>query len=466
MKKRSLVCGLIPALTLGICSTSFAETAPEAAPVAVAPVATADAGTTAESIKELREKLEAKLQSTKELKARLNAKIDDLDKRIMTEQRKHWTPKFQVWGYSRLRYEKHRFEGFKPVDNSYIRLNLYGTYHIDDNWMIRNETEFDDNLTHNQGPYAGGSGNDGKQWSRRILQLFAEGNVGQVNVRVGRFFLESPYKFSFDEKVDGVSLRWGKNVKWGRAEFTASAGNYYGPLSYGEPKAPSPMMMDNTDWCTDPNRPYWGNLRYGDEGQRNKVLSFMGKVPVAKNTNMVAHYAMASHRDNPGYTRKSLALGFDTDVTRELKLRMATNKSNSNTLNRSYYASLQYKQAEPAIPGSFDIYIKKYLMRGHSGVSKWFMDDLPMGATDFTDRINEDNNLGYNDDTKYQFKDAYGAGEFNGITIGAEFVPVRSTKLKIEYTFGKMGLFSWRTGELTGKKQNYNNITAQWELFF
>lgn len=449
MKKKSLVCGLVSALTLGICSTSFAESLPEAAPDTVAPVSAVETTTDAESLEDLRARLEAKLQSTKELKARLNAKIEELDKRIMTEQRKQWTPKVQMWGYTRLRHDRFNYGDYKSVDNNYIRLNLYSTYHIDDNWKIRNETEFDNNLTHNGGAYGPESSyyyrDGGKQYSRRILQLFAEGRIGEVDVKAGRYFLESPYKFTIDEKVDGIQLKWGKHVKWGDANISLSAGNIYSRSTFGDPD-----LNDN-----------FPNYRYGDEAQRHKLIAVMGKLPIAKNTNMVATFANLKHRDQGDFSRNTFAIGFDTQLARELTFRVATSKSNSKTLNRSHYMSLQYKQAEPAIPGSYGVYVKKYLMRGHGGVSKWFMDDLSNGPSDFTDRIREEN-PGAPDPAG----DGNHAGEFNGFAVGVEFVPVRSTKLKLEYIFGDYGLFNWKTGDLTGKKQSHSNFVAQWELYF
>ena len=38
------------------------------------------------------------------------------------------------------------------------------------------------------------------------------------------------------------------------------------------------------------------------------------------------------------------------------------------------------------------------------------------------------------------------AGEFNGLRIGADFVPVRNTRLLLHYTFGKLGIFDPGTG--------------------
>lgn len=94
------------------------------------------------------------------------------------------------------------------------------------------------------------------------------------------------------------------------------------------------------------------------------------------------------------------------------------------------------------MPGSFDIYVKKYLQRGHTGMTNWFNDDIqdPTTSDYYDDLANQ--NAGVN------LWNVYRSGEFNGLRIGADFVPVRNTKLLLYYTYGKLGLFNPPTGRL------------------
>lgn len=455
MKKNSLVYGLLPALTLGVCSTGFAQALPETAAPTAAEVQAAQesaVGTAAvepmtdeQAIEELRTKLAAKIQSTRELKKRLTEKLDTLDDRIIKAEKNSWEPRVQVWGYGRLRHDAHSFDGLKTVDDNYMRLNLFTTYRIDKGWTIRNETEFDNDLTFNTGAYEGEASYDhdrgGKRYARNILQLYAEGRVGEVDVKLGRYFGESPYKFTFDEKVDGIQLKWGKQMRWGRANLTLNAGNIFSKTFVADP--------DNTINRSD----------VGGDG-KVKLFSLMGQLPVMKNTNLVSHYGKIIHRENNDMTRSTFALGFDTKITPELTFYAATAKSDAANLNRSHFMQLKYKEANPAVPGSYGFYAKKYLHRGHTGLSKWFMDDLASGATDFTTRVAKENNL-----SEDYVKNNFRAGEFNGLLLGAEFVPTRNTKLKMEYTFGNLGLIN-DMGESTGKKQRYNMFSAQMEFYF
>ena len=77
----------------------------------------------------------------------------------------------------------------------------------------------------------------------------------------------------------------------------------------------------------------------------------------------------------------------------------------------------------------------------------------------------------YHDDLKNQnagvnLWDMYRSGEFNGLRIGADFVPVRNTKLLLYYTYGKLGIFDPPTGALTGVRKNCSFFRTQWEVYF
>ncbi len=443
MKKKLLSLSLVSALVL---STGAAAGAQPAVPTAAAaPAGTADDSAepvTQESLQALRSQLEEQLYEAQELQKRLNAQLDSLNKRVSKVEKKTDQPRVDIHGYGRFRWDKQHFEDFKGIDMKSVWLNLFINHRINDRWSLHSEHEFENNLSNNHGAYEGDGGYDkdgGKKYSRPVLQLYAEGRVGEVDVKLGRFYLQSPYKFTFDEKVDGWQASYGVPTHWGRkAMFTLNSGNTYSKILYGD--------RDN-------KLDVWA-----EGGSTNfRVLSLISEIPVAKNTNLTSHYGKMTRRDDH-MTRETLSVGFDTKLNRDLKLSAAFAKSDSDTLNKSHFLQLQYKEAKPDVPGSFDVYVKKYLQRGHTGMTNWFNDDIiDPTCGDYSKELN-DRNPGNPWDHR--------AGEFNGLRIGADFVPVRNTKLLLHYTYGKLGLFDAGQGRLTGRKDDYSFFRAQWEVYF
>lgn len=188
-----------------------------------------------------------------------------------------------------------------------VWLNLFINHRINDKWSLHSEHEFENNLSNNHGAYEGDGGysaDGGKKYSRPVLQLYAQGHVGEVDVKVGRFYLQSPYKFTFDEKVDGWQASYGVPTHWGRkAMFTLNSGNTYSRILYGD--------RDN-------------KLNFWAEGGSTnfRVLSLISEIPVAKNTNLTSHYGKMTRRDDH-MTRETLSVGFDTKLNRDLKLSAA-----------------------------------------------------------------------------------------------------------------------------------------------
>ena len=443
MKKKLLSLSLVSALVL---STGAAAGAQPAVPTAAAaPAGTADDSAepvTQESLQALRSQLEEQLYEAQELQKKLNAQLDSLNKRVSKVEKKTDQPRVDIHGYGRFRWDKQHFEDFKGIDMKSVWLNLFINHRINDRWSLHSEHEFENNLSNNHGAYEGDGGYDkdgGKKYSRPVLQLYAEGRVGEVDVKLGRFYLQSPYKFTFDEKVDGWQASYGVPTHWGRkAMFTLNSGNTYSKILYGD--------RDN-------KLDVWA-----EGGSTNfRVLSLISEIPVAKNTNLTSHYGKMTRRDDH-MTRETLSVGFDTKLNRDLKLSAAFAKSDSDTLNKSHFLQLQYKEAKPDVPGSFDVYVKKYLQRGHTGMTNWFNDDIiDPTCGDYSKELN-DRNPGNPWDHR--------AGEFNGLRIGADFVPVRNTKLLLHYTYGKLGLFDAGQGRLTGRKDDYSFFRAQWEVYF
>ncbi|MGN8831748.1 hypothetical protein ACTQV0_07910 [Selenomonas montiformis] len=443
MKKKLLSLSLVSALVLSTGAVAGAQ--PAVPTAAAAPAGTEDDSAepvTQESLQALRSQLEEQLYEAQELQKKLNAQLDSLNKRVSKVEKKTDQPRVDIHGYGRFRWDKQHFEDFKGIDMKSVWLNLFINHRINDRWSLHSEHEFENNLSNNHGAYEGDGGYDkdgGKKYSRPVLQLYAEGHVGEVDVKLGRFYLQSPYKFTFDEKVDGWQASYGVPTHWGRkAMFTLNSGNTYSKILYGD--------RDN-------KLDVWA-----EGGSTNfRVLSLISEIPVAKNTNLTSHYGKMTRRDDH-MTRETISVGLDTKLNRDLKLSAAFAKSDSDTLNKSHFLQLQYKEAKPDVPGSFDVYVKKYLQRGHTGMTNWFNDDIiDPTCGDYSKELN-DRNPGNPWDHR--------AGEFNGLRIGADFVPVRNTKLLLHYTYGKLGLFDAGQGRLTGRKDDYSFFRAQWEVYF
>lgn len=443
MKKKLMVGGLLPALVLSTCGVVGAQqpaamdalTAMEQNPDTVNQAKAANEPVTQESLQEMRRQLEEQLQQAQELQNRLNAQLGSLEKRMKKVEKRSWEPQVDIHGYGRLRWDKHNFSDFNGTDRKSVWLNLFVNHRINDRWSLHSEHEFENDLSSNTGAYK----EHGK--SRPVLQLYAQGRVGDVNVKLGRFYLQSPYKFTYDEKVNGWQVNYGIPTKWGRkAEFTLSSGVSTSQTFHGD--------TENTKNVWDQ---YYENTQ---------MLSLMGVIPVAKNTNISAHYGRMTMRDIH-LERKTWSVGFDTKLNRDLKLTAGIAKSDSETLNKSHFIQLQYKEARPDVPGSYDFYIKKYLQRGHTGMSNWFNDDIvDVTRGDDTPQLDEKSN-GLN-------RWDYRAGEFNGIRIGLDYVPVRNTKLLLHYTYGKLGIFDPDNhgGNHDGEKKDYSFLRTQLEMYF
>ncbi|MBR1694409.1 MAG: hypothetical protein IJ709_03265, partial [Selenomonas sp.] len=367
MKKNLIMGGLLPALVLGTYGVAGAQptamdtlTAMEQNPGTESKTQVSTEPVTQEFLQEMRRQLEEQLRQAQDLQNRLNAQLGSLEKRMKKVEKRSWEPPVEIHGYGRLRWDKQNFEGLKGENQQTIWLNLFTKYRINDTWSIHSEHEFEDSLSTNHGAYEADGGFDapgGKKYSRPVLQLYADGRVGDVNVKLGRYYLQSPYKFTFDEKIDGWQASYGIPTRWGRkANFTLNSGNTYSKVFYGDTENKLDIWAEGGS----------GNVR---------VLSLIGEIPVAKNTNINTHYGRITRR-NDNLRRKTFSLGFDTKLNRDLKFWAALAKSDSNSLNKSHVLQLQYKEARADIPGSFDIYVKKYLQRGHTGMTNWFNDDI------------------------------------------------------------------------------------------
>lgn len=459
MKKKSLVCGLVPALTLGMCLTGFAAPATESdvqtADVQAADVQAADVQT----IQELRAQLEADLKQAQEMEERLNAQLDSLDKRVTKVEQGAANPRIEIHGSVRLRHEKHNFGVTNhAIDQNTIRLNLLADYHISDGWTIKSESEFENNLTHNAGAYEGDAGYDydgeyykrgGKRYSREMKQLYVDGKIGNFELKLGRYTLQSPYKFTYNDGVDGIQVKYGFPMKWGKANVTLSAGNT------GNTYDGSNIGLDDPTSGRE-----WDAVMSMDDKYltRYKIWSLMAEVPVAKDTNVVTHYANVKHRDATKFSRNTFAIGFDTKIAPNVKLTAATAKSDADKENRAHMFELRYRETDTAKPGTYSIFLKKYLLNSHASLDRMFIDDISV-PQNFQNQYEKE--YGEYNLWKYRF------GGFNGLRIGAEYVPFKNSLFKLEYTFGDLRTSSNADNPpKSGSNHSYSFLSAQLQFFF
>lgn len=443
MKKKSLVCGLIPALALGMCSTGFA-----------APASEADL----KAIEELRAQLEADLQQAAEMEERLNAQLDSLDKRVTKVETEAEHPRIEMHGSARLRHEKHNFGVTNhAIDQNTIRLNLLADYHISDGWTVKSESEFENNLTHNAGAYEGDAGYEGeyykrggKRYSREMKQLYIDGQMGNFEVKLGRYTLQSPYKFTYNDGVDGIQVKYGFPMKWGKANVTLSAGNTGNTYDGSNIGLDDPTSSAEWDAVMDMNNKYL---------TRYKIWSLMAEVPVAKDTNVVTHYANVKHRDATKFSRNTFAIGFDTKIAPNVKFTAATAKSDADKENRAHMFELRYRETDTAKPGTYSVFLKKYLLNSHASLDRMFIDDISVPHNFLNQYENEYKEY---DLWKYRF------GGFNGLRIGAEYVPFKNSLFKLEYTFGDLRTSGKADpgAPKSGSNHSYSFLNAQMEFFF
>lgn len=360
---------------------------------------------------------EQEKEQDQKLYSDLMTQVQALNKRMARMEKKNLQPKLEMFGYSRIRYDRRR-EGNNPDESvKMIRLNLDTRFHINEHWSLFSENEFENDLQNNTGAYE----NNGYQ--RPILQLYAEGNYGKTRVRLGRFYHLSPYELTCDEKIDGYQIRYGNPED--KLKLLFQAGNMYSRIMYGY------TGTGHADPWQD------GNTNY-------RVIAGEAEYRLTKDTNLKGVYGKVTRRDtNKGFN--VYEIGFDTKISPFFNFYAARSGSTMDTWNKSHVLSLQYKNAIPDVPGSYDIYIKKYMLRGHSSLSNWFINDL----SDHDDNWN----------SRY--------AEYNGIRIGLDYVPVKNTKLLVNYTFGTGHLFSPDNPTDRSKgRENASLFRAEWQLYF
>ncbi|AJQ28971.1 S-layer homology domain-containing protein [Pelosinus fermentans] len=352
-----------------------------------------------------------RIEHEEEFKEEFKDQFQSFDRRLEKLEDKTANPRLSMYGYSRIRYDRDNF-GTRPYqDNWTMWVNINTNFKINDTWSLRSENEFENDITNNTGAY---TSND---YQRPFLQLYADGSIGETKVKLGRYYHLSPYGLTFDDKIDGFQISYGDKIK-----ATLNSGNTYSHIMYGYSGNPDGVWED-------------GSTNY-------RVTSVEVEAPVNPTTNIKGSYGKVTRRQT-GEGFKSYEIGFNTKLSEDLSFFAAYAKSDFSYKNKANIMSLQYKSCDPGIPGSYDIYVKKYFIQGHSSLTNIFLDDLKSNNEDWSARYNE----------------------FKGIRIGFEYVPVRSTKLICYYTVGKANKFD--PGNI------YNNVQedakfsrVQWEFYF
>ena len=448
-KKDLLVWGLVPALTLGCANTTMA--APQDTQ-SDAQTAAADTEVTEQSLAELRAQVQEHLKRVQDLQTRLDAQVDNMDARVTQVEAETAHPKISFSGDARLNWDKHQWRLMKDKEQQELRINLRPEYRVNDKWAIKSELQIDDNISGNF-VTKNSTGGDGYL---RVLQGYAEGKIGETNIKLGKLAVASPFDFDCEQVrhyngddnifvfgVNGYEVNWGVPTTWNRpADFTLQSGNLTTMQNYLNSK-------DSVDATGK-----W------DAGTKDfRLLSFNTKIPVARDVNLLGQYSRLRDRHS-AFKSHVYAYGVDAEVAPNVKVTGMLAKSNTDYANKTHIFGLQYRQADPAKTGTYDIYVKKYLQRIHTGVDDLFYDNIEYPFEVWT-----------GDDTAAGV-DFWGSdwgpcrtAEFNGLRVGADFVPFRNAKLLLNYTFGDMS-GSNGAGQKWSKPLRYTKLHAAMQLFF
>ncbi len=234
-------------------------------------------------------------------------------------------------------------EGYR----SKIRSRLFLTGEVNDNWHYVGMLQNEQNLTNNDGDTV-----------TRFQRAYLDGNIGAVKVTAGRFNDTITNGNVYDNRVDGVRIVAGKDVK-----FTAA----YGKM------ANTDNIADAADAFGSEAGKYW---RIGVDGKLGKNLSlgvdYINSDDVSKSTGITGMtYAGRFDKQKiwdvkAAYTAANWNLGVDyihgdSDVADVLG--GGTN---------GYVVSLGYGAAKASKPGSLGVWAKYYNQPGSTLVDNTF----------------------------------------------------------------------------------------------
>ncbi|MBP2651000.1 MAG: S-layer protein, partial [Firmicutes bacterium] len=305
------------------------------------------------------------------------AELDQMVDRVQQLEAK--TDKVEIYGSSRIRFDEQ--SGAKTYNDNHVNINVKFVYHINKDWSVKTESEWQRQFnasTSSTGGYNALNTSPTVQ-NAQAEQVYFTGPIGATTVKWGRFYYKPVYGLAFDTRTMGGEASYGTDVK---TTISSSKTN--------------------------------------DESALNGIdMIWQGKTG-----SVMAGYQVI---DYYGAKTRYLSVGFDTKVANDFLITAAAAKSDQDTNNKAYLTTLQYKEADAAVPGSGDAFVSYR--------------KVPENAVYYTTTDTEDRILDLN---------------FKGIRFGVDYVPMENSKLTAWYMIGKE----------IGTNDDRKVYRAQWELFF
>ncbi|MBP2642988.1 MAG: S-layer protein [Firmicutes bacterium] len=241
------------------------------------------------------------------------AEIEKLGVRVRNLEDK--TNAIQLSGVDRIRYDESN--GTK-YDDLHFNIDFTITYKIDEDWKILTEGEWQRQLDRpGDGDSAGMNAlSDKSSWgmnsavNSQMEQLYVAGPVAGSDVKVGKYSYNPVYGLTFDTKVTGGEVSFGKVVK-------------------------ATLTTGKTD---------------DDYKLNGAELAWVA----GKGTQVRMGYQTV---ESAGVKTKFHNVGFDSRMVNDFHFTAVAAKSNRNNNNKAYVAKVQYKEADSEVVGSRDAFM-------------------------------------------------------------------------------------------------------------
>ncbi len=260
----------------------------------------------------------AKGANVDKLAAEFADELDNLGVRVANLEKK--ADNVKITGQVRARYQSHDIKGKDEAD---LRTRLWITGQINDDWtataMLQNQQNFLDS----------NSGEEKTEFKR----AYVEGKLGGMAVTAGRWDEVTATGSIFDAYVDGVKVSYGNKVK-----------------VYG-------MAAKGADWGDTDNTPIHknGNDRVYIAGLEAQVGAVNGYF------NYIKAEGIDTDKMLPATDKEIYNVGVNFDVAKDLNLAYeymwSDKKYNKEVSKDGFVATLAYKGADAATPGSYGLHV-------------------------------------------------------------------------------------------------------------
>ena len=282
----------------------------------------------------------------------------------------------KITGETRLRYWN--FDGNTQTngDKTALRTRIWIKGQVNDDWsataMLENTQTFN---TTSKGIYQGDKGEEDTSFQR----AYVNGKIGGLIVQAGRYsFCDFLGGLVYDDRVDGVQLSYGKDVKVTAAIAKASdktTANNGDDMAYVEAATKLGMVDAKAAWYKVEN-----TMQSGIDAE---VYAVQAGLPLAKDLKFAATYFFNETED------------YGTGL-----------------MDDGYVLALNYKGAKAAKPGSWGLWAKYYDQPWGTFVAPTFeADDAKADADFFVDML----------------------GGFKGYGVGADYAIAKNIVAQVKY---------------------------------